>query len=71
MSSNRPLAGPDEAPPLPQDDFAETVLFAELEPSSNGGKRALLYPKDRPGHEVATQWLAVSADELVDLDTVR
>ncbi|MBX0322386.1 hypothetical protein EGH21_05000 [Halomicroarcula sp. F13] len=70
MSTERRLPA-DDGLPLPQDDFAETTLVVELEPAADGGQRALLYPDDRPGHEVATQWLAVPADALVELDSVR
>ncbi|GGO00022.1 MULTISPECIES: DUF7511 domain-containing protein [Haloarcula] len=70
MSIERRLAEKDGLP-LPQDDFAETTLVAELEPAADGGQRVLLYPKDRPGHEVATRWLAAPADALVELDSVR
>jgi len=49
----------------------EQRLTVELEPTKDGGQRALLYPIDSPGHEVATNWLAAAADSLVDLDDVR
>ncbi|WP_135303367.1 DUF7511 domain-containing protein [Haloarcula amylovorans] len=71
MSSERRLDEGGASPPLPQDEFAETSLVAELEPSADGGKRALLYPADRSGHEIATQWVSVPADALLDLDAVR
>ncbi|MBX0295800.1 DUF7511 domain-containing protein [Haloarcula nitratireducens] len=71
MSSERRLDEGGASPPLPQDEFAETSLVAELEPSADGGKRALLYPAEETGPEVATRWLSVPADSLVDLESVR
>jgi hypothetical protein len=56
---------------LPQDEFSDTVLIAELAPSVRGEKRAVIYPSDRSGQEVATRWLAASTDVLVALETVR
>ncbi|PSP86040.1 hypothetical protein BRC96_00445 [Halobacteriales archaeon QS_6_64_34] len=58
-------------PPLPQEEFSEPYLTSELEPTSDGGKRALLYPEDRPGAEIATHWLAAPEELLVDLADVR
>ena len=52
-------------------DPAQQRLTVELEPARDGGQRALLYPTDSPGHEIATNWLAAPADHLVDLDDVR
>lgn len=65
-------SGPDgDSRALPQDDFSETLLIAELEPSDSGDERAILYPKDRPAAEVATRWVAASADVLISLERVR
>ena len=58
-------------PPLPQDDFSDHLLTAELEPTADGDQRALLYPDDGSGPELATRWLAAPASVLVDLDDVR
>ena len=58
-------------PPLPQDEFSEALLTTELEPTADGGQRALLYPHDRPDVEMATHWLAAPEGLLVDLDDVR
>ncbi|WP_276273531.1 DUF7511 domain-containing protein [Haloarcula litorea] len=64
---------PDTAagPPVPTDEFGEVSLVTELEPTADGERRAMLYPSDQPGHEIATRWLAISADALIDLDSVR
>ncbi|MFC6975142.1 hypothetical protein ACFQL1_11490 [Halomicroarcula sp. GCM10025709] len=56
---------------LPQDEFSDTVLVAELEPSARGGERAILYPNDRSGTEMATRWLAASVDLLIPVEAVR
>ena len=58
-------------PPIPQDDFSDHLLTAELEPTADGGQRALLYPEDGSGPELATHWLAAPASILVELDDVR
>ena len=58
-------------PPLPQDEFSEAVLTAELEPTADGGERVLLYPRDRPDTDLATHWLAAPDSLLVDLDRIR
>ena len=50
---------------------AQPPLTVELEPTRDGGQRALLYPTDSPGHEIATNWLAVPADHLIELDDRR
>ena len=61
----------EKRPPLPQDDFNEVVLTAELEPSADGGRRALLYPGDCDGAERATQWMTADEGLLVELVDVR
>ncbi|MFC7026769.1 hypothetical protein ACFQJ5_02860 [Halomicroarcula sp. GCM10025324] len=74
MSTNWHSPVGDEAAardPLPQDDFADEVLVAEVEPTANGPRRALVYPNDAPAHRVADQWLAVGVTALVDLDDAR
>ena len=57
--------------PLPQDDFADEVLVTELEPATNGRKRALIFPPDAPSHRMATEWIGVDAGALVDLEDAR
>lgn len=76
MSTDRQTRGddriaPDEQLALPQDDFTEEPLAAELEPQADGTKRVILYPHDADGHEIATRWLAISADAVVSLADVR
>jgi hypothetical protein len=71
MSTENSPGGDGDSVALPQDDFSETLLIAELEPSSSGDERAILYPKDRPAKEIATQWVAASADVLISLERVR
>jgi len=70
MDSERSPLATDQLS-LPQDDFAESVLTTELEPTAGGGKRAILYPRDRDSDEVATRWLAVPETLLVELESVR
>jgi len=71
MSSELPPSEIETRPPLPQDEFSEALLTSELEPTADGGQRALLYPDDRPDVEMATHWLAVPERLLVDLESVR
>jgi len=71
MSSESSESEIETRPPLPQDEFSEAVLTSELEPTADGGQRALLYPDDRPDADVATHWLAVREELLVDLDDIR
>jgi hypothetical protein len=71
MSSEPASDDVETDPPLPQDNFSDQLLTAELEPTADGDQRALLYPEDRSGSELATCWLATPADTLVDLDDVR
>ena len=71
MGSESPPSEIAARPPLPQDSFSETVLTAELEPTADGGQRALVYPEDGSDAELATHWLAVPEPLLVDLDDVR
>jgi len=71
MSSESSPDTVETRPPLPQDDFSDCLLAMELEPTAAGSQRALLYPDDRSGADLATQWLAAPASVLVDLDDVR
>ncbi|MFC6756580.1 MULTISPECIES: DUF7511 domain-containing protein [Haloarcula] len=71
MSSESPPSDIETRPPLPQDEFSEALLTSELEPTADGGQRALLYPDDRPDVEKATHWLAVPEGLLVDLGDIR
>lgn len=71
MSSESSPSDIETRPPLPQDEFSEALLTAELEPTADGGQRALLYPDDRPDVELATHWMAAPEHLLVDLDSVR
>jgi len=71
MSSESSQPEIETRPPLPQDEFSEALLTAELEPTADGGQRALLYPEDRPDIELATHWLAAPETLLVDLDDIR
>jgi len=71
MSSESSQSEIETRPPLPQDEFSEALLTSELEPTADGGQRALLYPDDRPDIDMATHWLAVPERLLVDLDDVR
>ena len=71
MSSDSSPSDVETQPPLPQGEFSEAVLTSELEPTADGGQRALLYPEDGPDVKMATHWLAVPERLLVDLDDVR
>ncbi len=71
MSSESSPSEIETRPPLPQDEFSEALLTSELEPTADGGQRALLYPDDRPDVDAATHWLAVREELLVDLDDIR
>jgi len=71
MSSESSPSEIETRPPLPQDEFSEALLTSELEPTADGGQRALLYPDDRPDVEQATHWLAAPGRLLVDLDDIR
>lgn len=71
MSSDSSRSEIETRPPLSQDEFGEVLLTSELEPTADGGQRALLYPDDRPAADMATHWLAVPERFLVDLDDVR
>ena len=71
MSSESSPSDIETRPPLPQDEFSEALLTTELEPTADGGQRALLYPDDRPDVEMSTHWLAVPGRLLVDLENVR
>ena len=61
----------DEQLPLPQDDFADEALVAEMEPQADGSPRVILYPPGGSDQQIAQQWLAVSADVVVSLADVR
>ncbi len=71
MSSESSPSNVETRPPLPQDEFSEALLTSELEPTADGGQRALLYPTDKPDVAMATHWLAVPEELLVDLDDIR
>lgn len=71
MSTETQSPDSDSRPPLPQDDFSDTLLDIEREPMAGGGKRALLYPHDRSGSELSTYWLALPDSLLVDVADVR
>ena len=58
-------------PPTPGPEITDAVLNTELEPTADGGQRALLYPSDCPGAELATKWLAAEETVLIDLADVR
>lgn len=47
--------------------IADTLLTADVEPTADGGERALLYPADRSGAELSTRWIAARTTVLVDL----
>ena len=71
MSSEPPPSEIETQPPPPREVVSEPHLTSELEPTPDGGQRALLYPEERPGAEIATHWLAVPEGVLVDLADVR
>jgi|GEM_PF-1744351 hypothetical protein len=71
MNSEPSSSDIETRPPLPQDEFSEALLTSELEPTADGGQRALLYPDDRPDVEMSTHWLAAPERLLVDLESVR
>ncbi len=50
---------------------SDTLLAAAVEPTADGGKRALLYPADRSGAELSNRWIAAKTTVLVDLDEVQ
>ena len=71
MSSESRRNETETDPPIPQDDFSDRLLAAEIEPTSDGDKRALLYPEDQSGAELATRWMAAPKSALVDIDDVQ
>ena len=49
----------------------DPLLAADVEPTADGGQRALLYPEDRSGAELSTRWIAARTSVLVDLTDVQ
>jgi hypothetical protein len=62
---------PDSGEPNTGPAVSDTLLQADVEPTADGGKRALLYPTDRSGTELSTRWMAASTSALVDLDEIQ
>jgi len=60
-----------QRPASSADPLDETVLATEFEPTADGGTRAILYPSDGSGTELATRWLATEEALLVELSDVR
>ena len=65
--SSEPESGETTAGPA----VSDTLLAADVEPTADGGQRALLYPADRSGTELSTRWIAARTTVLVDLDEVQ
>jgi hypothetical protein len=71
MTSESPRTETETDPLIPQDEFSDRLLAAEIEPTADGDKRALFYPEDRSGAELATRWMAAPESALVDIDDVQ
>ena len=71
MASEPPRSEIATGPALSQDAVGEVALTIELEPTADGGQRALVYPEDGSHAELATRWLAAPETLLVALDSVR
>lgn len=65
--SSEPDSG--ETPSRPA--VSDTLLESDVEPTADGGQRALLYPTDRSGPELSTRWIAANTSVLVDLDEIQ
>jgi hypothetical protein len=57
-------------PPLPRDGFSDSLLTVEIEPTADGGQRALSTRRQN-GAALATRWPAVQTATLVDIDDVQ
>jgi hypothetical protein len=62
---------PESGDITPGPQVSDALLAADVEPTADGGQRALLYPENRSGAELSTRWIAAEASVLVDLNEVQ